>query len=138
MTTTNGAPLAASIGRGNRWLGIFALLPIGVLLVGCPICADGELEVVQGTLPLASGQTVALRFEWDGEVLYSPQKCGGHWYVEEILGGNEEVGTISVCGSYTAPDILSASDPVVTASQYALDTCHDCCPYAQLTIALER
>lgn len=118
-----------------RWL-----LPCCLLLMGCPICPDGELRLVKGQLPLGAGESAAFELVYDGEVLFGPDRCGGFWDVG-VTGGDGTPGTpgvIDECGHYTAPAAIPADGLRVRieAGEFELGTCADCCPGAARTLAL--
>jgi hypothetical protein len=108
-----------------------------VTLPGCPLCdLDGELDVVRGSSRLHAGERVSLELDSEGYEA-GPDRCRGHWYVDDFEGGNAEVGIITRCGEYIST-LWPRPRPftvVVTATQYPLDGCADCCPYQ--TIQLE-
>ena|GEM_PF-5168400 len=99
-----------------------------MLLPGCPICPDDELPITDGQLPVAPGQSVQFEMRY-GDRRYSEAfACGLHWYVNGIEGGNDQVGTISGCGRYTAPWQLPDEPVWVGGHVYPLGGCADCCP----------
>ena len=115
-----------------RWLALLLLLP------GCPWCElDSTLDVKQGSTTLHPGERVTLELDSEGYVA-GPDRCRGHWYVNEFEGGNPEVGVISRCGVFYA---TSWPRPrpytvIVTATQYALGGCADCCPEESIEITV--
>lgn len=111
------------------------LLVLPFLLLGCPICPDGELLVIEGSTDLKPNQSVQFVFRYGDDTYSDPARCGGHWYVNDEEGGSETLGFISSCGKYTAPAQPPAKQPLmIGASQYGLDGCHDCCPYATIDV----
>lgn len=110
-----------------------------VLLTGC--CPEGALQPGGDLSPLSPGASVSLTFVWDDEAVAGPEDCGGSWYVEEILGGSEAVGTVTTCGLYTAPAsfenaALADGAAAVLAATDPLGSCADCCPHASLDVPL--
>ena len=111
------------------------LIATTLALGACPICPDGELRVVSGTLPVTAGATVSLELRYDG-LIAGPTRCGGFWYVDGVLGGDAVHGTIDPCGTYTAPATPPAAAVRVEAGRYAEDGCADCCPWGARTVPL--
>jgi hypothetical protein len=116
-----------------------ALAPFAVLaLGGCPSCPTGSMSPV-GTDPhgiVHGGDSLAFQAEY-GDWTSGPGACGGHWYVQHVEGGADEVGHVDNCGHYTAPATFAAGSPdiVIEASQFGLaGSCADCCPYATTTL----
>ena len=107
-----------------------ALLLALLLLPGCPWCdADVDLDVVRGETTLRAGDRVYLELSSEGYTA-GPDHCRGHWYVDGIEGGSQEVGIITRCGVYFATDWPHEKREVtVEATQYPIDGCADCCPY---------
>lgn len=98
---------------------------------------DGALKLVSGELPVAPGEVIGLELHYDGLVA-GPTRCRGFWYVDGVLGGDETVGTVDACGTYTAPATPPDTGSVrVEAAEYPLGGCADCCPWASRTIPLE-
>lgn len=120
----------------NR-VGLKSLFAIAVTLVGCPICPDGELLVIDGSVDLKPNQSVQFVFRYGGDTYSSPARCGGHWYVNGVEGGSETLGFITPCGKYTAPATPPAKQPLqVGASQYEIGQCYDCCPAATTNVCI--
>jgi hypothetical protein len=107
---------------------------LALLLTGCPICPDGELLVIEGSQNIGPNQSVQFVFRYGDETYSSPAKCGGHWYVNDIEGGGETIGTITPCGRYTAPITPPPKAVLITAAEYPPGTCADCCPYASISV----
>ena len=108
-----------------------------VALAGCSACPDGELQIVNGSAALAPGDHVSLAFHWGEERLFGPEDCGGLWYVDGILGGDETVGTITECGTYTAPDIAPPNGTVlIEALEHDESACSECCAAASTELVV--
>jgi len=113
------------------------LLPLIMLLAGCPICPDGELLVIDGSLELKPNQSVQFVFRYGDETYSSPARCDGHWYVDGVEGGSETLGFITPCGKYTAPTTPPAKQPLnIVASKYGANQCADCCPEAMTNVCV--
>lgn len=104
-----------------------------LLLAACPICPDGDLRLVSGTLPLAPGASISLELRYDDYVA-GPDRCRGFWYVEDVLWGDETRGTVDACGTYTAPAVPPDHPVRVEGDRYELYTCADCCASASRLI----
>jgi hypothetical protein len=115
-----------------RALGVAAL----TFLTGCPCCTEGDLEIVEGDDILWIGTSIDLVFTFGGDLIASPEQCGGHWYVDGVEGGNASSGTITSCGRYTAPMNVPAEDVLISASEYGIGECADCCPEARRRITV--
>jgi hypothetical protein len=115
----------------RRFAPLALVLPLGA----CPYVDSGELRVVRGAAaPLTPGDAVELALYcdglWDGpELTAGDGRCGHDWRVDDVTGGNAEIGTISSCGVYTAPAAPPAAGSVeVGASECAWgSTCFDVC-----------
>ena len=105
-----------------------------ILLAGCMVCR-GELTLIDADGPLAAGESTTIEMLWQGETV---DPCSVRWFVDEIEGGDEIVGTITGCGTYTAPDSPPGSDPMVIGADSLPGTCMDCCLAASIEIALAR
>ena len=105
---------------------------MGIAWTGC--CGDGGLTVVEGEWPVAPGGSVSFRFDFDGDFIAGPEKCGGYWYVNEGLWGSPSEGVVTNCGVYSAPLEPPCDTVVLTAMQYPDGQCADCCPYARKTL----
>ena len=115
--------------------GLFVGPLLVLLFAACPPC-EGELRVAGGSEPVAPGQSLELAFYLDDALQYGPDACGGYWYVDQIEGGDDTVGTVTDCGLYTAPATPSAATVTVMAATYPLGECSDCCPHATRDIQL--
>jgi len=105
-------------------------LSLLTLLAAAGCCPEGEINLVEGSEPVPLGETVSMEFVWQGEVASGPDDCTGYWYVDDILWGNAEIGDITVCGTYTAPDNeVSRNEVRIEAMEFEKGTCADCCPY---------
>jgi len=113
------------------------LLPL--VLAGCPMCPGSEMEVSGGASgEVHPGDTLVLRAHYGDDWQSGPEHCGGNWYVNHVLGGSPEVGTIDTCGRYRAPAAFTPGLQLVLieAADFVLPYgCADCCPYA--SVALE-
>jgi hypothetical protein len=110
------------------------LLAMLLLLPGCVWCdSDHALHLRKGTTPVAAGAMITLELESEG-FRAGPNRCGGHWYVDTVEGGDERLGTITTCGVYTAPALPRTV--TVQATEYELGGCADCCPYGERTIEI--
>jgi hypothetical protein len=100
-----------------------------LLLVGC--CPRPQMEILEGSAQVGPGEIVQLRASHGGWQV-GPGACGGHWYVDEVLGGSSETGTVDSCGRYEAPEAFpeGLERIEVLASEFESGTCADCCPYA--------
>ncbi|TNF22461.1 MAG: hypothetical protein EP329_28570 [Deltaproteobacteria bacterium] len=114
-----------------------AALAAPLLLAACPICPDGDLRLVAGTLPVAPGESISLELRYDDYVA-GPERCRGFWYVDEVLWGNETLGTVDDCGTYTAPAAPPDRAVRVEGGQYERYTCADCCPSASRLVDFAR
>jgi|GEM_PF-2898818 len=126
--------MPASLPRPRALVAAVALT-LASLLAACPICPDGELRLMAGTVPVAPGETVSLELRYDDYVA-GPDRCRGHWYVDGVAGGNATVGTVDSCGTYTAPATPPAASVFVEAGQFERFGCADCCPWAGRAIPL--
>lgn len=117
-------------------LRVIPSLLLAVVLAGCPMCPDGELLAIEGSTKAAPGQSVQFVFRYGDKTYSSPASCGGHWYVNGIEGGGETIGTVTSCGRYTAPATRPSEDPIISAAQYPIGTCFDCCPYAEERVSV--
>jgi hypothetical protein len=99
----------------------------------CPICPDPEMHIVSGNQEgvVLAASLVQLEAEY-GSWRAGGDRCGAHWYVDAVEGGSTELGTIDSCGLYRAPDRFAPGMKTleILASQYPIDGCLDCCPYA--------
>lgn len=87
-----------------------------------------------------AGDVIELRATY-GDWEAGPGHCGGDWAVNRVRGGTPEVGTITDCGYYTAPESLPDGLEVVTieaASWNLAGGCADCCPYAVIQLEPRR
>lgn len=107
-------------------------------LAACPICSDGDLIVIGEERALGPEQSARLLFRFDGRDVAGPWSCRGYWTVDDIPGGNREVGTVTTCGVYTAPQVPPPVDPIVWVGEYPPDGCLDCCPTASRRMPLAR
>lgn len=110
------------------------LLAMLIVLAGCPICPDDDLPVVEGALPVAPGESVQFIMVYGDDTYDHARACGLHWYVNEIEGGNDELGTVSSCGRYTAPALIPDTPVWVGGHRYELYGCADCCLGSQRQI----
>jgi hypothetical protein len=111
-------------------LGRMGKLAVLAFLVGC--CPWGDMEGIPPGHRVQVGQTVDFRASY-GDFASEPASCGGgFWYVNGVLGGNEDVGTIH-CGRYVAParfpEQLLRIEIEVTDWDLRDTACADCCPY---------
>jgi hypothetical protein len=110
-----------------------------LLLAGCPLCPSPQMTIVSGSVTVAPGAVVDLRASY-GDWQVGPGRCGGHWTVNLVEGGDATVGTIDTCGRYTAPatfpDSLTSID--IEASEYPRGQCSDCCPFGALSLTPQR
>ena len=104
-----------------------------LLLAGCFPCT-GELDVIDGDLPLSTGESASFQLIWSGDRI---EPCEVSWFVDEIEGGSAEVGQITDCGVYTAPEQPPDADPRITGAEFAPGTCADCCMGASRTISVQ-
>ncbi len=104
-----------------------------IALVACPICPCDELRVIKGSVPVAPGAAVQFEMHYGDETY---DGCDLYWYVDEIEGGNETVGTISKCGLYTAPTKPTLASVAIYGGEYQIYGCHDCCPGSAREITL--
>ncbi len=116
-----------------RWLAAILL----TTLAGCPICSDGELRVVGGADPVVVNGALDLELHY-GDTVLGPGRCGGHWTVDGIEGGDATVGTIDTCGHFVAPATAPDHAVTIAAAAYAPGTCADCCPYGDRTVLVRQ
>ena len=98
---------------------------------------DTTLDVKRGSTTLRTNERVTLELDSEGYVA-GPDRCRGHWYVEGFEGGNAEVGVISRCGVFYATH-WPRPRPYkvwVTATQYELGACADCCPGESIELTI--
>jgi hypothetical protein len=118
----------------------FVAFVLALAATGCPICPDGELRIVAGVAPVAAGDSIILRLDYGGYHIGSGN-CGGHWYVNDVEGGNADVGTIGPCGIYVASSAQLAASGTTSVQIEAMDVplgerCADCCPAGAVSVAL--
>ena len=124
---------------------------ICVVLGSCFHCPPLPLPLSK--TELLSGESLALSIQMEGQMI-GGDGCNGFWYVNHILYGNEQIGTIDECGVYTSPQTEHDLEVILSASLYLMgldsnedqkldcDTqdcihCLDCCPIAQGTITIK-
>lgn len=102
-------------------------------LAACMMCPEPEMRIVSGNQEgiVLAADLVQLEAEYGGWRA-GAERCGAHWYVDGVEGGDAERGTIDECGLYRAPDRFPprAKTLQILASKYEIDGCVDCCPYA--------
>lgn len=107
-----------------------------MLFAGCPICqCNTDLDIVSGSVPVVAGSELVLSLDSEGFTA-GPTDCGGHWYVDKIEGGNSVIGTITNCGTFTAPTTPPDHDVLIEATEYEMNACADCCPYGQKSVKI--
>jgi hypothetical protein len=111
-----------------------------VLLAGCPgaWCPEGEITRGPADQRVRPGDAFDLHAEDGGDWESDAEHCGGHWYVNSVLGGTSEVGTVDPCGRYRAP--AAFPDGLALVHIEAADfvvypfSCADCCAVASLAL----
>ncbi len=88
-------------------------------------------------MPVGAGEAVQFKMIYGDDEYANAYACGLFWYVNDVEGGNDTLGTVSKCGRYTAPDVLPDEPVWVYGAKYGLG-CADCCPGSARQIEFKR